>query len=54
MYGVGSDDISYKGILFTKIVIQERVLYLFNTHTQASYFHLTVGDFLATIDARHD
>ena len=38
-YGVVSDALSYKGVLYAKIEIQPGlVLHLFNTHTQASYF----------------
>ncbi len=39
-YGVVSDALSYKGVLYAKILIHNKhVLHLFNTHTQASYFH---------------
>ena len=39
-YGVVSDALSYKGVQYAKILIHgKHVLHLFNTHTQASYFH---------------
>ena len=36
-YGVLSDNLSQKGILYTKIQINDTFLHLFNTHLQASY-----------------
>jgi sphingomyelin phosphodiesterase len=36
-YGVLSDTLSQKGILYTKIQINDAYLHLFNTHLQASY-----------------
>ena len=33
----GIDAIAYKGVLYSKIIIQDQVLHLFNTHLQASY-----------------
>jgi hypothetical protein len=51
-YGVLSDDLSYKGVLYAKIVIAERVLHLFNTHTQATYFEDDVRNFKDTIETR--
>jgi len=47
-YGVVSDALSYKGVLYAKIVIDGRhTLHLFNTHTQASYFHDDVETFVS-------
>jgi endonuclease/exonuclease/phosphatase family metal-dependent hydrolase len=38
-YGVVSDALSYKGVLYVKILVKNNlILHLFNTHTQASYF----------------
>ncbi len=36
-YCILSDSLSHKGVLYTKIIIKNQVLHLFNTHTQASY-----------------
>ncbi|KAM3147690.1 Sphingomyelin phosphodiesterase 2 [Paramecium bursaria] len=36
-YAVLSDNLASKGILYTKIDIQGKILHLFNTHLQASY-----------------
>jgi endonuclease/exonuclease/phosphatase family metal-dependent hydrolase len=48
-YGVVSDALSYKGVLYCKIMIQNKhVLHLFNTHTQASYFHDDLETFVRT------
>jgi sphingomyelin phosphodiesterase len=46
-YGVVSDALSYKGVLYAKIIIGgDRVLHLFNTHTQASYFGVDLNNFV--------
>jgi endonuclease/exonuclease/phosphatase family metal-dependent hydrolase len=37
-YGIFSDALSQKGVLYTKIQIKDEILHLFSTHTQASYF----------------
>ena len=36
-YGVLSDNLSQKGILYTKISFKDCYIHLFNTHLQASY-----------------
>ena len=36
-YGVLSDNLALKGVLYTKININGKILHLFNTHFQASY-----------------
>ena len=36
--GIMSDQIADKGILYTQIQIKDKILHLFNTHTQATYF----------------
>ena len=36
-YCILTDSLSHKGVLYTKILIKDQVLHLFNTHTQASY-----------------
>lgn len=47
-YGVLSDALSQKGVLYAKIVIGgSRVLHLFNTHTQASYFDTGLEGFVS-------
>lgn len=53
-YGFLSDAFTYKGVLYAKIIIQDRVLHLFNTHTQASYFSSTVEAFKESINTRAD
>lgn len=40
--GVQSDSVAKKGVLFARILVHERFLNVFTTHTQASYFD---GDF---------
>jgi endonuclease/exonuclease/phosphatase family metal-dependent hydrolase len=37
-YGIFSDALSQKGVLYTKIQVKDEILHLFSTHTQASYF----------------
>lgn len=37
-YGVFSDSLSQKGVLYTKIQIKDEILHLYSTHMQASYF----------------
>jgi len=39
-YGVYSDSLSQKGVLYAKIQIKDAALHIFNTHTQATYAHL--------------
>jgi endonuclease/exonuclease/phosphatase family metal-dependent hydrolase len=53
-YGVLCDAISYKGVLYAKILIGDKVLHLFNTHTQATYFGVHVDDFVRFILWIHD
>jgi endonuclease/exonuclease/phosphatase family metal-dependent hydrolase len=36
-YGVFADSLSQKGVLYTKVKIQDSYIHLFTTHTQASY-----------------
>ena len=52
-YGVLSDGLSYKGILYAKILVRPgHVLHLFNTHTQASYFDSDLETFAKTFETR--
>jgi endonuclease/exonuclease/phosphatase family metal-dependent hydrolase len=53
-YGVLCDAISYKGVLYAKIMIRDKILHLFNTHTQATYFGVHVDDFVRFILLIHD
>ncbi len=47
-YGVESDALSYKGVLYAKILIgTKNILHVFNTHTQASYFHNDLETFVS-------
>jgi len=55
-YGIFSDSLSQKGVLYVKIQVKDEILHLFQTHTQASYFGenqrypiLTRGDQLNAI-----
>lgn len=49
-YGVLSDSLSYKGALYAKILIgSERVLHIFNTHTQASYYGVDLNNFVSVL-----
>ncbi|CAD8125965.1 unnamed protein product [Paramecium sonneborni] len=36
-YGILSDNLSNKGVLYTKILVNGQILHIFNTHLQASY-----------------
>jgi hypothetical protein len=54
-YGVLSDALSHKGVLYAKILVGgSRVLHLFNTHTQASYYGNSLDDFVATFETRYE
>lgn len=49
-YGVASDSLSYKGVLYAKIAVTEgRILHLFNTHTQATYFGVNLDNFVTSL-----
>jgi len=37
-YGIFSDSLAQKGVLYTKIQVKDEILHMFCTHTQASYF----------------
>lgn len=46
-YGVLCDAISYKGVLYAKIQLgNNKYLHLFNTHTQATYFGVSMEHFV--------
>eukprot|EP00347_Sterkiella_histriomuscorum_P019255 403342346 len=51
-YGVLSDQISYKGVLYCKIDVAGAILHIFQTHTQASYFGTSVEEFNITFECR--
>lgn len=54
-YGVLSDALSQKGVLYAKITVGgSRILHLFNTHTQASYYGNSLDDFVATFETRYE
>jgi len=36
-YGIFSDSLSQKGILYVKVQVKDEIIHLFQTHTQASY-----------------
>jgi len=41
--------------LYAKIVVGDsRILHLFNTHTQASYYGDSLDDFVATFETRYE
>jgi sphingomyelin phosphodiesterase len=52
--GVFSDSISNKGVLYTKIMIKDQYLHLFNTHMNASYFTTNLDEVQASIDTREE
>jgi len=53
-YGVLSDALSYKGVLYAKIQVGSgRIAHVFNTHTQASYYGVDLNNFLATFETRY-
>ena len=51
-FGVFSDSISRKGVLYTHIKIKDRNLLLFNTHMQASYISTNLDEVKASISLR--
>lgn len=51
-YGVFSDSVSNKGVLYTKILIKDMVLHLFNTHMQASYISTDLNEVKASVETR--
>jgi len=51
-YGVFSYSTANKGILYTKIKIQEEYILLFNTHTNASYVSPDFQEGKASIETR--
>ena len=51
-YGVGSDAIAQKGIIYAKISIGDSYLHVFNTHTQASYINEDYDFFLLSYRTR--
>lgn len=53
-YGVVSDSLSQKGILYAQIIIGHTKLHLFNTHTQASYNNDLYELFIASFNTRMD
>mmetsp|Transcript_5573 Transcript_5573/g.5740 ORF Transcript_5573/g.5740 Transcript_5573/m.5740 type:complete len:488 (-) Transcript_5573:97-1560(-) len=53
-YGVVSDSLSQKGIIYSQIEIGNSKLHLFNTHTQASYNNDLLDLYIATFNTRMD
>ena len=49
---ISGDSVSNKGILYTKIKINDKFLFLFNTHLQASYFDDSPININCTIQVR--
>jgi len=50
-----SDALSKKGVLYAKILVGgNRVLHLFNTHTQASYYGTNLENFVSTFETRYE
>ena len=49
---ISGDSVSNKGILYAKIKINDRYLFLFNTHLQASYFDESQKNINCTIQVR--
>jgi len=49
---ISGDSVSNKGILYTKIKINDKFLFLFNTHLQASYFDDSQKNINYTIQVR--
>ena len=49
---ISGDSVSNKGILYAKIKINDRYLFLFNTHLQASYFDESQKSINCTIQVR--
>ena len=53
-FGIGSDALTLKGVLYAMININGRYLHLFGTHTQASYLNETLFEFEGTLSTRKD
>lgn len=51
-YGVLSDSLAQKGLLYAKIKIKDSFLHLFSTHLQASYFDSGETLFKVSLDTR--
>ena len=49
---ISGDSVSKKGILYAKIKINDRYLFLFNTHLQSSYFDESQSNINCTIQVR--
>lgn len=53
-YGVVSDSLAQKGVLYAKIQVGKCFLHVFTSHTQSSYFHDTTETFMLTYRTRMD
>lgn len=53
-YGVLSDSLAQKGVIYAQIAIGEGILHLFTTHTQASYNNDLYDLFIASYKTRLD
>ena len=52
--GKFSDAIADKGVLYTQIKIQDQILYLFNTHLQATYLSTDTNEIKESLDLREE
>jgi len=53
-FGVVSDSLAQKGLLYAKISIKNSYLHIFTAHTQASYFDIGESNFIASFNTRMD
>merc|ERR1711957_12877 len=53
-YGVVSDSLAQKGLLYAKIKVRNAFLHVFTAHTQASYFDIGESSFIASFKTRMD
>lgn len=51
-YGVVSDSLAQKGVIYAKIAIKNSYLHVFSTHLQASYFDIGESNFIASFYTR--
>ena len=51
-YGIFSDSTASKGVLYTKILVKDQYLLLFNTHLQASYISVDIHEIEAALGTR--
>ena len=49
-YGILSDSLANKGVVYAKIQIRDAILVIFTLHTQATYFESTTEDWVSILE----